>query len=70
MIIRWEGGKFGEYAEAERGRFEVWFLRGNTAIAYTDGDEVRIITENYRKSDREAVLEFAEQYDCEVVWKN
>ena len=62
MITRWTGGIYGE---ADRGNFEAWLLRYDTAIAYTDGDEVRL-TEEYRVSDREAVLEFAEQYELQV----
>ena len=64
MITRWPGTP---YAEADRGRFEAWFLRNNTAIAYTDGDEVRL-TNEYRSSDRGAVEEFADQYGYDIIW--
>ena len=64
MITRWNDGVYGE---ADKGHFEAWLLRFNTAIAYTDGGEV-VVTENYREPDRKAVMEFAEQYDCLVNW--
>lgn len=64
MITRWPGTP---YAEADRGKFEAWFLRNDTAIAFSDGGECRL-TEDYRASDKAAVIEFAEQYDLMVIW--
>ena len=62
MITRWKDGVYGE---ADKGRFDAWLLRYDTAIAYTDGDEVRL-TEEYKGSDWKAVLEFAGQYGLTV----
>lgn len=64
MYTAWKGT---EYGEADRGKFEAWFLRGRTAIAYTDGGTV-VLTSDYRERDKAAVQEFADQYDCEVEW--
>lgn len=64
MITRWPGTP---YAEADRGKFDAWFLRNNTAIAYTDGDEVRV-TDEYHPTDKGAVEEFADQYGLNITW--
>ena len=56
------------YSEADKGRFEAWLVRNDdTAVAYTYGNEVRV-TEFYMECDQEAVEEFADSYDCTVVW--
>ena len=64
MITRWNDGIYGE---ADKGCFEVWLFRLNTAIAYTDGNEV-VLTKDYRSTDKKAVQEFAGEYSCTVEW--
>ena len=61
------------YKEVDRGRFESCLLRklyGDVwvAVARTYGDEVRLCV-GYKETDREAVEEYAEQYDLPVDWK-
>ena len=60
------------YFEADKGRFDSMLVRDDghskTAVAYTYGDEVRLESA-YMAADREAVEEFAEQYDIPVVWE-
>ena len=68
MMTAWKGT---DYAEADRGKFDAWFLRYNyntgeyMAIAYTDYDVVKI-TEDCAEVDMDMVREFAEQYDLPI----
>lgn len=63
------------YEEIDKGRFESWLLRvewndrreewEETPIAFTDSDIIKL-TKEYRKTDRAAVLDFAEKYDLKI----
>ena len=63
------------YEEIDKGRFESCLLRiewndwreewEETPIAFTDFDVVRV-TNKCKKSDRTAVLDFAEKYDLTI----
>jgi len=60
------------YKVAERGHFEVWIIREgywdveDVAVAYTDGDEMRL-TSDFRECDREEVEYWADYYDLNIV---
>lgn len=61
----------GGYFEVDRGRFEATLVRidfpCSVAVAYTYDDTVRLAPA-YCEADRNAVEEFAAQYDLPVDW--
>ena len=56
------------YTEADRGRFDSWLVRDDVAVAYTDFNVVKLVSENFKECDRIAVQEFAEQYGLDIEW--
>lgn len=57
------------YKELDKGKFEAQLVNEERweTVAYTDYDVVKV-TRDYRGEDREAVEEFAEQYDLPIAW--
>ena len=60
------------YFEADKGRFDSMLVRddgfGKTAIAYTSGETVKLYAD-YRTADKQAVEDFAAQYDFPIDWE-
>lgn len=57
------------YKELDKGKFETQLVNEERweTVAYTDYDVIKV-TRDYRGEDREAVEEFAEQYDLPIAW--
>ena len=61
------------YFEADKGHFDCYLVREDyprpVAVAYTYGGTVRL-TDGYCTADKQAVEEFADCRDLEVIWKD
>lgn len=57
------------YKELDKGKFEAQLVNEERweTVAYTDYDVIKV-TRDYRGEDKEAVEEFAEQYDLPIAW--
>ena len=57
------------YKELDKGKFEAQLVNDERweTVAYTDYDVIKV-TRDYRGEDKEAVEEFAEQYDLPIAW--
>ena len=57
------------YKELDKGKFEAQLVNEERweTVAYTDYDVIKV-TRDYRGEDKEAVEEFAEQYNLPIAW--
>ena len=57
------------YKELDKGKFDAQLVNEERweTVAYTDYDVIKT-TRDYRGEDKEAVEEFAEQYDLPIAW--
>jgi hypothetical protein len=57
------------YKELDKGKFDAQLVNEERweTVAYTDYDVIKV-TRDYRGEDKEAVEEFAEQYDLPIAW--